>query len=76
MLDKSCILFCIEILQINKYNKIMILSIIAVVSYTSIICMILEYDTMHYDQPQLRCSWSWLLSCSVAAVWLSDMCYR
>jgi hypothetical protein len=31
------------------YN--MILSIIEVVSYSSTICMILLYDTMHYDQP-------------------------
>jgi hypothetical protein len=29
----------------------MIPSIIEVVSYTSIICMILLYGTMHYDQP-------------------------
>jgi hypothetical protein len=29
----------------------MILFIIEVVSYTSIVCMILLYDTMHYDQP-------------------------
>jgi hypothetical protein len=29
----------------------MILSTIEIVSYTSIICMILIYDTLHYDQP-------------------------
>jgi hypothetical protein len=30
----------------------MIPSIIEVVSYTSIICMILLYDTIYYDQPK------------------------
>jgi hypothetical protein len=65
MLDKSCTLFCIEILQINKYNKIMIPSIIEVVSYTSIICMILLYDTMHYDQPNRKSALPRAKKCSI-----------
>jgi hypothetical protein len=32
----------------------MISCIIEVVSYTNIICMILLYDTLHYDQPHAK----------------------
>jgi hypothetical protein len=50
MPNKSCKQICIEILKINKYNMnrilyFMIPPIIKIVSYTSIICMILVYDT-------------------------------
>jgi hypothetical protein len=51
MLNTFCTQVYIEILKNNKCNKNMIPPNIEIVSYTSIICMILIYDTLHYDQP-------------------------
>jgi hypothetical protein len=54
MSNRSYTQFCIEILQIIMYKEIIILlhniSIVKIVSYCSIIYIILQYDTMHCDQ--------------------------
>ena len=42
----------------NKYDHVwyyfMILYTMKIISYTSVICMILVYDTPHYNQPNIK----------------------